>query len=86
MGETAKARVRKKKAYRHLPENFTVNKEFIKELQKDLSLTSHPYRTAASVLGCTEREVVALLKEYIKAGAIRRIASVLRPETCGISR
>ena len=62
---------------------FPINKQFIRELQKDLPLTSHPYQTAAKALTLTEGKIITELKRYIKAGAIRRIASVLKPVHAG---
>lgn len=61
------------------------NIPFIRELQKDISLTMNPFREAAQKLGLTEGKIVSELKRYIKAGAIRRIASVLKPVQAGFS-
>ncbi len=62
---------------------FAVNRSFVRELQKDLPLLSRPFGPAAKALGLTERQVVRELMRYIAAGAIRRVASVLRPVNAG---
>ena len=65
------------------PSTFDFSKPFIRELQKDLPLVSRPYRSAASALNMTEGRVVAEVERYIAAGAMRRMAAVLRPRDSG---
>jgi len=60
-----------------------VDKDFVRELQKDLPLCPHPYRQSSEALGCTEEKVVEKVKHYIETGIIRRVASVLRPVHAG---
>jgi DNA-binding Lrp family transcriptional regulator len=60
-----------------------ISKPFIRELQKDLPLNSRPYRLSAATLGWTESKVLQELKKYIKTGAVRRMAAVLRPQKSG---
>jgi siroheme decarboxylase len=62
---------------------ISVDKAFVRELQKDLSLVANPYRLAAQELGWTEVRVVREIKRYLKAGVIRRVACVLRPVHAG---
>lgn len=62
---------------------FAVNRNFVRELQKDLPLVSRPFFPAAKALGWTEEKVVRELKRYVRAGAVRRVASVLRPVYAG---
>jgi DNA-binding Lrp family transcriptional regulator len=68
---------------KRLPANFAINKAFVRELQKDLPVSQRPYRSAARKLGLTEGRVVAELGRYLEAGAIRRIAAVLKPVNAG---
>ena len=63
--------------------HISINKVFVRELQKDLPLVANPYRPAAQELGWTEGRVVREIKHYLKAGVIRRIACVLRPVHAG---
>jgi DNA-binding Lrp family transcriptional regulator len=60
-----------------------VDRGFVRELQKDLPLQPRPFLPAAVALGWTEEKIVRELKRYIKSGAIRRVASVLRPVKAG---
>jgi DNA-binding Lrp family transcriptional regulator len=62
---------------------LAVSRPFVRELQKDLPLLSRPFAPAAEALGWTEGNVVRELKRYIRTGAIRRFASVLRPVNAG---
>ncbi len=72
-----------KPARRSLPHSFTVDRNFVRLLQKDLPLMSRPFGPAAAALGWTEGKVVRELKRYVRAGAIRRVASVLRQVHAG---
>jgi DNA-binding Lrp family transcriptional regulator len=73
-----------KKRSRDVPSRpITVDREFVRELQKDLPLVSRPFGPAARALGWTEEKVVSELKRYVRAGAVRRVASVLRPVNAG---
>jgi DNA-binding Lrp family transcriptional regulator len=60
-----------------------IDKDFVRQLQKDLPLLSRPFLPAAASLGWTEARVVRELKRYVRAGAICRVASVLRPVNAG---
>jgi DNA-binding Lrp family transcriptional regulator len=62
---------------------FPSNRNFIRELQQDLPLTTRPFRRAAQALGWSEKAVVIELKRYIAAGMIRRFAAILRPGDAG---
>jgi DNA-binding Lrp family transcriptional regulator len=86
MGDTGQARtaeVSEKKSLKDPSARIPVDKAFIRELQKDLRLAVRPYRSAARKLALTEGRIVAELQRYMKAGAIRRIAAVLRPVQAG---
>jgi siroheme decarboxylase len=60
-----------------------VNRDFVRELQKDLPLVSRPFGPAARALGWTEGRVIRELKRYVRDGSVRRVASVLRPVNAG---
>ena len=64
-------------------QSFQVSKPFVREMQKDLPLESRPYLSAARALGWSEAKVVRELRRYIAAGAVRRMAAVLRPRDSG---
>lgn len=66
-------------------EPFDYDPQFIHTVQGDLPLTPSPFRTAARELGWTEEQIVTELRRYKEAGAIRRIAAVLRPKNAGFS-
>ena len=72
-----------KRTVRTVPRRILIDKDFVRELQKDISLESRPFLPAAVALGWTEEKVVRELKRYIGTGAIRRVASVLRPVKAG---
>jgi len=65
------------------PLPLAINKFFVRELQKDLRVTIRPYRPAAQRLGLTEGQITAEMQRYLQAGAIRRIAAVLKPVQAG---
>ncbi len=66
-------------------EPFDYDPRFIHTVQGDLPLTPNPFRPAARELGWTEEQIVTELRRYKEAGAIRRIAAVLRPKKAGFS-
>lgn len=64
---------------------FDYDPRFIHTVQGDLPLTSTPFKSAAEELGWSEEQVVSEIERYKEAGAIRRIAAVLRPKKAGWS-
>jgi DNA-binding Lrp family transcriptional regulator len=62
---------------------LAISRPFVRELQKDLPLLSRPFAPSAKALGWTEGKIARELKRYIRSGAIRRFASVLRPVNAG---
>jgi DNA-binding Lrp family transcriptional regulator len=59
------------------------DKEFIRELQKDLAVTPEPFKELAGNLGITTSELFAKAKEYEGIGIMRRFAAILRHRDAG---
>ena len=59
------------------------DKDFIRELQKDLKIVPEPFRIPAENLGITTTELFDRAKEYEKIGAMRRFAAILRHREAG---
>ena len=68
--------------------NFTPtekDKEFIRELQKDMEIIDEPFVRAANNLGITEDELFNQMKHYEKIGVMRRFAAILRHRQVGFT-
>ena len=61
------------------------DKEFIRELQKDLEVTSRPFDTSARNLGITIDELFKKANEYESMGVMRRFAAILRHRDAGFT-
>jgi DNA-binding Lrp family transcriptional regulator len=59
------------------------DKEFIRELQKDLEIVDRPFLKAAQDLGMTEDQIFEKLKYYEEIGVMRRFAAILRHRDVG---
>ena len=59
------------------------DKEFIRELQKDLEVVPEPFKDLADNLGITTSELFAKAKEYEDMGIMRRFAAILRHREVG---
>jgi len=59
------------------------DKEFIRELQKDLQVTTEPLKGLADTLGISTSELFAKAKEYENIGIMRRYAAILRHRDAG---
>ncbi|MEO9363258.1 MAG: Lrp/AsnC family transcriptional regulator [Nitrososphaera sp.] len=59
------------------------DKEFVRELQKDLPVTKEPFKEMAQNLGITTEELYAKAREYEKVGLMRRFAAILRHRDAG---
>ena len=59
------------------------DKEFVRELQKDLPVVKEPFRDMAQRLRITTQEVFAKAKEYESSGLMRRYAAILRHRDAG---
>ena len=59
------------------------DREFIRELQKDLAVVPEPFRELANSLGVTTEELFAKAAEYENTGIMRRFAAILRHREAG---
>lgn len=59
------------------------DKEFIRQLQKDLEITDEPFARAAASLGVTQDEMFAKMRHYEEIGVMRRFAAILRHRQAG---
>ncbi len=59
------------------------DKEFIRELQKDLKVIAEPFRELASNLRITTAQLFAKAREYEEIGIMRRFAAILRHRDAG---
>jgi siroheme decarboxylase len=57
--------------------------QFIRELQKDLSVVPEPFKELANNLGITTAELFAKAAEYENTGIMRRFAAILRHREAG---
>ena len=61
------------------------NKEFIRELQKDLEITDRPFLKSAQKLEMSEAQVFEKLKSLEEIGIMRRFAAILRHRDVGFT-
>jgi DNA-binding Lrp family transcriptional regulator len=61
------------------------DKEFIRELQKDLKVIPEPFKELADTLGITTSQLFAKAKEYEDLGVMRRFAAILRHRDAGFT-
>jgi DNA-binding Lrp family transcriptional regulator len=61
------------------------DKNFIRELQKDMEITDEPFVKAANNLGITENELFEKMKHYEDIGVMRRFAAILRHRQIGFT-
>ena len=61
------------------------DKDFIRELQKDMSIIDEPFVKAANNLGITEDELFSKMKYYENIGVMRRFAAILRHRQVGFT-
>ena len=59
------------------------DKEFIRELQKDLAVVPEPFKELADNLGITTDGLFAKAREYENIGIMRRFAAILRHRDAG---
>jgi len=59
------------------------DKNFIRELQKDMEIIDEPFVKAANNLGITENELFEKMKYYEDIGVMRRFAAILRHRQIG---
>ena len=61
------------------------DKDFIRELQKDMDIIDEPFVNAAKHLGITENELFEKMKHYESIGVMRRFAAILRHRQVGFT-
>jgi len=61
------------------------DKDFIRELQKDMEIIDEPFVKAANNLGITENELFDKMKHYEDIGVMRRFAAILRHRQIGFT-
>ncbi len=61
------------------------DKNFIRELQKDMEIIDEPFVKAANNLGITENELFETMKHYEDIGVMRRFAAILRHRQIGFT-
>lgn len=61
------------------------DKEFVRQLQKDLAVVDRPFLSAAQSLGLTEEAVFEKLRYYEEIGVMRRFAAILRHRDAGFT-
>ncbi|HKX81731.1 MAG TPA: Lrp/AsnC family transcriptional regulator [Nitrososphaera sp.] len=61
------------------------DKDFIRELQKDLKSVPEPFKEAADNLGVTTEELYAKARDFEKSGVMRRFAAILRHRDAGFT-
>jgi DNA-binding Lrp family transcriptional regulator len=59
------------------------DKEFVRELQKDLPVTREPFKEMAENLGITTAQLFDKAREYEASGLMRRFAAILRHRDAG---
>ncbi len=61
------------------------DKEFVRQLQKDLAVIDRPFLPAAESLGMTEQQIFDRLRHYEGIGVMRRFAAILRHRDAGFT-
>jgi DNA-binding Lrp family transcriptional regulator len=61
------------------------DKDFIRELQKDMEIIDEPFIKAAKNLGLTEEELFEKMRYYEDIGVMRRFAAILRHRQVGFT-
>jgi siroheme decarboxylase len=61
------------------------DKDFIRELQKDLEIIPEPFKALAENLSVTTADLFVKAKEYEQIGVMRRFAAILRHRDAGFS-
>lgn len=59
------------------------DKEFVRELQKDLQVVKEPFREMSETLGITTQQLFDKAREYESIGLMRRFAAILRHRDAG---
>ncbi len=62
-----------------------LDKEYIRQLQKDIEIIKEPFKTIAENLGISSSELFNKIKEYENIGIMRRFAAILRHRQAGFT-
>jgi siroheme decarboxylase len=62
-----------------------LDKEYIRQLQKDIEIVKEPFKTIAENLGIASSELFNKIKEYENIGIMRRFAAILRHRQAGFT-
>ena len=68
------------------PEKFELSerdKDFVRELQKDLEVTAEPFQRPAANLGISTQALFQRAQQYMDSGVMRRFAAILRHREAG---
>jgi DNA-binding Lrp family transcriptional regulator len=60
-------------------------KNYIRELQKDLEIIERPFLKSSQKLGITEEQLLEKVKQYEEIGVMRRFAAILRHREVGFT-
>ncbi|MEO9307365.1 MAG: Lrp/AsnC family transcriptional regulator [Nitrososphaera sp.] len=60
-------------------------KDYIRELQKDLEIIERPFLKSAQKLGITEEQLLDKARQYEEIGVMRRFAAILRHREVGFT-
>lgn len=61
------------------------DKEYIRQLQKDIEIIKEPFKSITNSLGVSLEELFNKVKEYEKIGVMRRFAAILRHRQAGFT-
>ena len=62
-----------------------IDREYIRQLQKDIEIIKEPFKTIAENLGISSLELFNKIKEYESIGIMRRFAAILRHRQAGFT-
>jgi siroheme decarboxylase len=62
-----------------------VDREYIRQLQKDIEITKEPFKSITENVGITSAELFNKIKEYESIGIMRRFAAILRHRQAGFT-
>ncbi len=62
-----------------------IDKQYIRQLQKDIEIIKEPFKTITENLGISSTELFNKIKEYESLGIMRRFAAILRHRQAGFT-
>jgi DNA-binding Lrp family transcriptional regulator len=62
-----------------------LDREYIRQLQKDIEITKEPFKAITETLGITSTQLFNKIKEYESIGIMRRFAAILRHRQAGFT-